>query len=98
VLCRELDGRKASPTAAVIDSQSIKSAEKGGRLSIRLASMQERRSRARNGISFSTLQGSFFTHLFIRRIFRIATAGSSFWEPLLLDCFCCWATIFSFSK
>lgn len=30
VLCREFDGREASPTAAVIDSQSVKSAEKGG--------------------------------------------------------------------
>lgn len=55
VLCRELDGREASPTAAVIDSQSVKSAEKGGRPSIRQASMQERKSRARNGISLSTL-------------------------------------------
>src|SRR5664279_3528059 len=27
---RELEGRKASPTAAVIDSQSLKAAEKGG--------------------------------------------------------------------
>jgi transposase len=55
VLCREFDGREASPTAAVIDSQSVKSAEKGGRPSIRQASMPERRSRARNGISLSTL-------------------------------------------
>jgi transposase len=30
VLCRELAGREASPTAAIIDSQSVKSAEKGG--------------------------------------------------------------------
>ncbi len=30
VQCRELVGREASPTAAVIDSQSVKSAEKGG--------------------------------------------------------------------
>lgn len=29
VLCRELDGREAIPTAAVIDRQSVKSAEKG---------------------------------------------------------------------
>ena len=28
--CREAIGREASPTAAVIDSQSVKSAEKGG--------------------------------------------------------------------
>ena len=30
VECREQSGRQASPTAAVIDSQSVKSAEKGG--------------------------------------------------------------------
>ena len=30
VQCRELAGRDASPTAAIIDSQSVKSAEKGG--------------------------------------------------------------------
>ena len=30
VKCREAMGREASPTAAVIDSQSVKSAEKGG--------------------------------------------------------------------
>jgi transposase len=30
VRCRELAGREASPTAAIIDSQSVKSAEKGG--------------------------------------------------------------------
>jgi transposase len=38
VLCREAAGRKASPTACVIDSQSVKSAEKGGDLhrSVRL--------------------------------------------------------------
>jgi hypothetical protein len=30
VRCREAIGREASPTAAVIDSQSVKSAEKGG--------------------------------------------------------------------
>lgn len=47
VQCRERAGREASPTAAVIDSQSVKSAEKGGPASIRTASMRARRSRAR---------------------------------------------------
>ncbi|CAN2536210.1 hypothetical+protein [Methylocapsa aurea] len=36
VKCREAAGREASPTAAVIDSQSVKSAEKGGIASIRM--------------------------------------------------------------
>ena len=35
VQCRELAGREASPTAAIIDSQSVKSAEKGGSRSTR---------------------------------------------------------------
>jgi transposase len=48
VECREQEEREASPTAAIIDSQSVKSAEKGGRASIRMATMQERRSRARS--------------------------------------------------
>jgi transposase len=29
VMCREAVGREASPTAAIIDSQSVKSAERG---------------------------------------------------------------------
>jgi transposase len=52
--CREKIGREASPTACVIDSQSVKSAEKGGLASIRMATMRAKRSRARSGISWST--------------------------------------------
>lgn len=51
VRCREQAGREASPTAAVIDSQSVKSAEKGGRRLIGLALMAARRSRARSAMS-----------------------------------------------
>jgi len=51
VKCREKAGREASPTAAIIDSQSVKSAKKGGRKLMRQATMRERRSRARSGIS-----------------------------------------------
>jgi transposase len=54
VRCRELADRQASPTAAIIDSQSVKSAEKGGVGSIRRALMAARRSKARNGTSWST--------------------------------------------
>lgn len=50
VKCREQAEREASPTAAIIDSQSVKSAEKGGPRSMRSATMQERKSRARSGI------------------------------------------------
>ena len=51
--CREAASREASPTAAIIDSQSVKSAEKGGLRLIRRAMMQARRSRARSGTSSS---------------------------------------------
>ncbi|WP_420093955.1 IS5 family transposase [Agrobacterium pusense] len=37
--CREAMGREASPTAAIIDSQSVKSAEKGGAVSTRAGMM-----------------------------------------------------------
>jgi transposase len=40
VTCREKLEREASPTAAIIDSQSVKSAEKGGPASIRTALMR----------------------------------------------------------
>ena len=52
--CRERAQREASPTAAIIDSQSVKSAEKGGRALIRTATMRARRSRARSGTFLST--------------------------------------------
>jgi transposase len=54
VRCREQADRQASPTAAIIDSQSVKSAEKGGVGSTRRALMAVRRSKARNGTSWST--------------------------------------------
>jgi transposase len=52
--CREQNQRATSPTAAIIDSQSVKSAEKGGARSIRLDTMRARRSKARSGIFWST--------------------------------------------
>jgi len=48
VECREQSEREASPTAAIIDSQSVKSAEKGGPGLIRMAMMRARKSRARS--------------------------------------------------
>ena len=49
--CREQEQREASPTAAIIDSQSVKSAEKGGPASTRMATMRAKRSRARSARS-----------------------------------------------
>lgn len=51
--CREQTEREASPTAAIIDSQSVKSAEKGGRASIRRAMTRARRSRVRSATFLS---------------------------------------------
>ena len=51
IQCRDLAGRATSPTAAIIDSQSVKSAEKGGPRT-RLVLMRERRSRARSAMSW----------------------------------------------
>ena len=53
VKCREALGREASPTACVIDSQSVKGAEKGGPALIRQATMRERKSKARSVTSLS---------------------------------------------
>jgi transposase len=51
VKCREQAERNTSPTVAIIDSQSVKSAEKGGRASIPMATTLARRSKARSAIS-----------------------------------------------
>ena len=53
IACREQLGRAVSPTACIIDSQSVKSAEKGGRKLTRMGTMPARKSKARSGISLS---------------------------------------------
>ena len=62
VQCRELGvsrsesawaGREANPTVGIIDSQSVKSAEKGGART-RMVTTPGRRSRARSATSWST--------------------------------------------
>jgi len=55
--CREAAGREVSPTVAIIDSQSVKSAEKGGPRT-RRDTMQAKRSRARSG-TFSSTHSAF---------------------------------------
>jgi transposase len=52
--CREQAGREASPVVAIIDSQSVKGAEKGGPASTHRAMTRARRSTARSAISWST--------------------------------------------
>ena len=51
VKCRELAEREVSPSAAIIDSQSVKAGEKGGPALIRMAMMRERKLKARSAIS-----------------------------------------------
>ncbi len=58
VATREQEGREASPTTAIIDSQSAKGAQKGAKTSIRKASMRARRSRAANATSLSIRSAS----------------------------------------
>jgi transposase len=54
VALREAAGREASPTAAIIDSQSAKAAQKGGPRSMRRVMTRARRSPAASAISLST--------------------------------------------
>jgi transposase len=54
VKCREAAACEASPTASIIDSQSVKSAEKGGAASTLRATTPARRSTARSATSWST--------------------------------------------
>jgi transposase len=51
--CREQAGREASPSAAIIDSQSAKAAQKGGPRSIRRAMTRARRSPGASATSWS---------------------------------------------
>jgi transposase len=58
VAVREQEGREASPTAAIIDSQSAKGALKGGLRSIRKGTMRAKRSSDANGTSSSIRSAS----------------------------------------
>jgi transposase len=51
---RELAGKEASPTTAIVDSQSVKGAERGAAGSIRWATMRSRRSQGASATPLST--------------------------------------------
>ena len=53
VACREAEGREASPTAAIIDTQAVKATEKGATAGIPLAMTRAKRSKASNGTRLS---------------------------------------------
>ena len=57
VKCREAAARATSPTAAIIDSQSVKGAEKGGAASTLQATTLARRSTAKSDTSWSIPRG-----------------------------------------
>jgi transposase len=57
LMTRELAGREASPTAAIIDSQSAKAAQKGALDWTRKDMMRARKSPAANATSSSTRSG-----------------------------------------
>src|SRR6201987_5989226 len=50
VKCREMAERQGSPTVGIIDSQSVRSAEKGGVRLPRRASMRAKKSKARSAV------------------------------------------------
>ena len=56
---RERQGREASPSAAIVDSQTARGAAKGGSRSIRRATMRARRRRAASATSSSIRSASF---------------------------------------
>ena len=57
VATREREGRDTSPMTAIIDAQSAKGAQKGGRRSIRRATMRARRSKVASG-TFSSIRSA----------------------------------------
>ena len=54
IALRGKEGREASPSAAIIDSQSARSTQKGGPRSTRSATTRARRSRASSAMSWLT--------------------------------------------
>jgi transposase len=54
VAVREQEGHEASPTVAIIDSQTTKASQKGGLRSILRATTRARRSRVASGTSWLT--------------------------------------------
>lgn len=65
-------GREATPSAAILDSQSVKTTEKGGRV----ATMAARRGKAASGTSWWTRRASSCSRSFTRLTWLIGTGAS----------------------
>jgi transposase len=77
VALREHEGREASPSAAILDSQSAKSAQKGGLRSTRSGSTRARRSRGSSATSSPIIRASSWPRWSMRRASRTAMARRS---------------------
>ena len=77
--CREKAAREASPTACIIDSQSVKSAEKGGSLDSHGFDAGKIKGKKRHVLVDT--QGLLLTASSPPPTFRIATAVSRCWRP-----------------
>ena len=73
VMLRERDGKEPSPTAAIVDTQSVKTTEKGGRA----ATMPPRRSRAGSATSRSTPRASCSASSFTPPTSRTRTGSAT---------------------
>jgi putative transposase len=73
---REMAGREKTPSAAIIDSQSVKTTEKGGSAD----TTQERKSPGVNATLLLTLWDLSLRLLSMPQIFKTATAQSWFWK------------------
>lgn len=74
--CREKAQSEASPTVAIIDSQSVKSAEKGGPKSTPAATTRARRSKEKSAMSLSILKDFCSARWSTRLECRTGTAAS----------------------
>lgn len=77
VAVREREGREASPSAALLDSQSAKSVQKGGLRSTRSGSTRARRSKGSSAISLPITRAFSWPPWSTRRASRTATARRS---------------------